>query len=173
MTNLHSLAFAGLLAVLAVLYQTEVQTQRWEAVDYALIPGDAALIWKFLANVDTTPKWFQWVSAVHQIDARPLSVGKRYETVYKLPLAGEYRQLMEVTSLTPGRAVTLESDAVLKPAVTVTVTPESDGYTRVAFTVRYRRTSALYRVTLGPVMWLLTSQQLQHSLFLLKMMFPA
>ena len=44
---------------------------------------------------------------------------------------------------------------------------------RLSLRVRYRRNSALYRVTLGPIMWLLTSQQLQHSLFLLKMMFPA
>ncbi|KAA0203279.1 hypothetical protein HAZT_HAZT001147 [Hyalella azteca] len=168
-----SFVFALSLCVTAVLYQVDVVTTRWAAEDYAVIPAPAASMWKFLTNPDTVEKWFHWVSHFRAVDSRPLTVGKRYEALYSIPLLGDYALGLQIVEYVPQRRLVLQSDSLLKPRFSFELGAIDDAHSKLTLKLVFRRNSALFRCTLGPMLWLLSSQRLQHSLFLLKMMFPA
>lgn len=80
---------------------------------------------------------------------------------------------MQVVEYVPQRKLVLQSDSLLKPRFTLTLDQPSTEHTKLSLSLVFRRNSALFRCTLGPLLWLLSSQQLRQSLFLVKMLFRA
>lgn len=163
---------ALIFGLIAVLYQIDTETEIWEASESASLYASKEQLERFITNPDAVEKWFQWVSLFKAADSRPLGVGKKYQAIYNLPLLGEYMMLFRVVSYKPNELLVLESDALIKPRFVVRMEDGSSKTTRLTFKLRYRRISALFQWTVGPLMYFLTSQQLQHSLFMLRMMFP-
>ncbi|KAF2364835.1 hypothetical protein FHG87_004414 [Trinorchestia longiramus] len=173
MITKKSLLLALSLGIIAVLYQVDVATTRWEAEDFGIISAPSLQMWKFLTNSDSVEKWFHWVSHLRSLDSRPLTVGKRYEALYKIPIVGDYALALQIVEYIPQRRIVLQSDSLLKPRFTLEVTPVDESHSKLRFKLMFRRNSALFRCTLGPLLWFLSSQRLRHSLFLVKMLFPA
>ncbi|XP_063608083.1 uncharacterized protein LOC134782508 [Penaeus indicus] len=158
--------------LVAVLYQIDTDTETWEAKQMATIYATPEQMERFLLNPDTVEKWFQWVSIFKAADSRPVGVGKKYQAIYNLPIFGEYVMLMRVIEYKPKRLLILESESLLKPRFSVSLQEDTPKSSRLTFKLRYKRSSALFQWTVGPFLWFLTGQQLQHSLFMLRMMFP-
>ncbi|CAL4160253.1 unnamed protein product [Meganyctiphanes norvegica] len=163
---------ALLFGLVAVLYQIEVDPGTWEASERGNIYASAEQIEQFITNPDLVEKWFQWVSIFKAADSRPISAGKKYQAIYKLPFLGEYVMLMRVVEYKHQKTLVLESQSLLRPRFTIQLEESSSNATRLIFKLRWQRTSALFQWSVGPFLCFLTSQQLQHSLFMLKMMFP-
>ncbi|XP_045599589.1 uncharacterized protein [Procambarus clarkii] len=158
--------------LVGLLYQVDTDTRTWEATEHGIIYASPEQMERFLTNPDSVEKWFQWVSLFKAADSRPLGVGKKYQAIYNFPLLGEYVTLVKVVEYKPNSLIILESSSFLKPRFVIKMEESDLKTTRLTFRLKYRRSSALFQWTVGPVLWFLTSQQLTHSLFMLRMMFP-
>ncbi|KAK7076740.1 hypothetical protein SK128_005365 [Halocaridina rubra] len=164
---IFTLIFGGV----AVLYQIDTDSGTWEASESASLYASKEQLERFIANPSSVEKWFQWVSLFKAADSRPLGIGKKYQAIYVLPVLGEYVMLFRVMEYKPHELLVLESDSFIRPRFTVYI-EENSKSARLTLKLRYRRISALFQWTVGPMLYFLTSQQLQHSLFMLRMMFP-
>lgn len=158
--------------LVGLLYQIETDTRTWEATEYANIYASPEQMERFITNPDSVEKWFHWVSTFKAADSRPLGVGKKYQAIYNVSLLGEYVTLLKMVEYKANSLIVLESSNFLKPRFVIKMEEGERKTTRLTFRLRYRRSSALFQWTVAPFLWLLTSQQLQYSLFMLRMMFP-
>lgn len=164
------IAFA--FGFVAVLHQIDTDTRTWAATEHAVIYASPEQMERFITNPDSVDKWFNWMSLFKSADSRPMGIGKKYQAIYDVPLLGEYTILLNVVEYKPNHLIVLESSSLLKPRFIIRMDENGSKATRLTFKLRYRRSSALFQWTVGPLLWFLTSQQLQHSLFMLRMMFP-
>ncbi|XP_068243527.1 uncharacterized protein [Palaemon carinicauda] len=172
MVSRSQFVFTLLFGLVAVLYQIDTDPGVWEASESAHIYASREQLERFIGNPDSVEKWFRWVSLFKAADSRPFSIGKKFQALYNVPFLGEYMMLFKVTKYQPNTLMVLETDSLIKPRFTVLMEEGGTKGTRLTFKLRYRRISALFQWTLGPFLYFLTGQQLQHSLFMLKMMFP-
>lgn len=172
MANTAQMLIALAFAVVAVLHQIDTDPAAWAASEQGSIYASREQLQRFITNPDSVEKWFNLVSLFKAADSRPLGVGKKYQAVYDLPLIGEYSVLLAVVEYKPNSLVVLESASLLRPHFTIQLEDNGPNTTRLTFSMQYRRSSALFQWTLGPVLRFLTSQQLQRSLFMIRMMFP-
>ncbi|KAG7175747.1 hypothetical protein Hamer_G009753 [Homarus americanus] len=165
-------SIAFVFGLIGLLSQIDTDPKTWEATEFATIYASPDQMERFITNPDSVEKWFRWVSFFKAADSRPLGVGKKYQAIYNVPVFGEYVNLFKLVEYKPNKLVAVESSSFLKPRFTVKMEEGGPKTTRLTLKLKYRRSSALFQWTLGPVLWLVTSQQLQHSLFMLRMMFP-
>ncbi|XP_042205948.1 uncharacterized protein LOC121855136 isoform X2 [Homarus americanus] len=172
MVSKAQVSIAFVFGLIGLLSQIDTDPKTWEATEFATIYASPDQMERFITNPDSVEKWFRWVSFFKAADSRPLGVGKKYQAIYNVPVFGEYVNLFKLVEYKPNKLVAVESSSFLKPRFTVKMEEGGPKTTRLTLKLKYRRSSALFQWTLGPVLWLVTSQQLQHSLFMLRMMFP-
>ncbi|KAK8787720.1 hypothetical protein V5799_022503 [Amblyomma americanum] len=116
-------------------------------------------------------KWLPFVSSVREADGKQMSVGKEYRATCELPILGELGMSYRVVEYAPQRRVAVESESWLRPRLELRFEP-GDSQCRMHVLVSFRRRSYLFQYTLSPVLHFVSNQQLQRSLFLLRMVFP-
>ncbi|XP_049517051.1 uncharacterized protein LOC119441519 [Dermacentor silvarum] len=149
------------LAGLAVLYQVEVEQDRWVASQVITLKASAGDAYRFVTTSEYMSKWLPFVSSVLEADGKQMSVGKQYRATYEFPLLGEFHTSYHVVEYVPLRKVAVESESWLRPRLELRFESSGDAQCRM---------HVLY--TLGPVLHFVSNQQLQRSLFLLRMVFP-
>ncbi|KAH6920732.1 hypothetical protein HPB50_028280 [Hyalomma asiaticum] len=200
------------LAGFSVLYQVEVDQDRWVAAQTITLKASAGDAFRFvttseymskarlccMGSLETSVysrdkiKWLPFVSSVFEADGKQMSVGKRYRATYEFPLLGEFDMSYSVVEYQPHRLVAVESDSWLRPRLELRVETSSEAQCRMHVLISFRRRSYLFQkptppqpspsplncrvisvtYTLGPVLHFVSNQQLQRSLFLLRMVFP-
>lgn len=160
------------VGLLGVSYQMEVKIDYWTSTDYTNVQADQDELFRFLTNTDQVGKWFSWVSYIRPADQRPLGINKKYEAVYKLPVIGEYGIMLNTVDYAPRQKIVLESGELLKPRIEIHLKQLRPRETRMTMTIHYRRYSVLFNIFVAPLLSLLTSQQVQLSLFTIRMFFP-
>ncbi|XP_077553096.1 uncharacterized protein LOC144167790 [Haemaphysalis longicornis] len=159
------------LACGAALYQAEVERDHWVTSQAVTLKAGAGDAFRFVTTSEYMSKWLPFVSSVREADGRRMSVGKEYRATYELPLLGERDMMYRVVEYVPQRRIAVESDSWLQPRVEFRLEP-GEGQCRMEVLVSFRRHSYLFQYTLSPVLHFVSNQQLQRSLFLLRMVFP-
>ncbi|XP_075535170.1 uncharacterized protein LOC142570704 [Dermacentor variabilis] len=160
------------LAGFAVLYQVEVDQDRWVASQVITLKASTGDAYRFVTSSEYMSKWLPFVSSVLEADGKQMSVGKHYRATYEFPLIGEFHMSYHVVEYVPHRKVAVESESWLRPRLELRFEPSDDAQCRMHVLVSFRRRSYLFQYTLGPVLHFVSNQQLQRSLFLLRMVFP-
>ncbi|KAK4297678.1 hypothetical protein Pmani_029918 [Petrolisthes manimaculis] len=163
---------ALLFGVVGVLYQVTVDTTTWAAKQQGSLFTSPDMLQRFITNPDQVQKWFPMVSQFKSADSRPFGVGKKYQAIYDLPILGEYVMLLSVVEYKINHIITLESNSFLRPTFTINMVEKAPNNTILTFSMEYKRSSALFQWTLGPLLQFLTRQQMQRSLFQLRLIFP-
>ncbi|KAL3191873.1 hypothetical protein MRX96_059381 [Rhipicephalus microplus] len=168
---------AACVAGFTVLFQNEVDQDRWVASQSITLKASG---------------WLPFVSSVVEADGKQMSIGKRYRATYELPLIGEMGTIINVVldsmntpndrvksdtwynvvEYQPYGRVAVQSESWLRPRLELRVETTSESQCRMHVLVSFRRKSYLFQYTLGPVLHFVSNQQLQRSLFLLRMVFP-
>ncbi|XP_054710258.1 uncharacterized protein LOC129219965 [Uloborus diversus] len=161
-----------IVIVIAVLSQLEVPQNKWIVSKTVTLKASVEDTYSFITSLDYVDKWFPFVSRVRDADGRPLSAGKKLYAVYDIPAYGEYQMLYRVTEHKKGKQIVIEGDNLLLPRIEFTFVKMKEVLSKVTISISFRRLSYFYQYTIGPVLHFLVSQKLQHSLFLLKSVFP-
>ncbi|KAH7977887.1 hypothetical protein HPB49_003859 [Dermacentor silvarum] len=130
------------LAGLAVLYQVEVEQDRWVASQVITLKASAGDAYRFVTTSEYMSKASEFHTSYHVVEYVPL------------------------------RKVAVESESWLRPRLELRFESSGDAQCRMHVLVSFRRRSYLFQYTLGPVLHFVSNQQLQRSLFLLRMVFP-
>ncbi|XP_075736363.1 uncharacterized protein LOC142776478 [Rhipicephalus microplus] len=163
---------AACVAGFTVLFQNEVDQDRWVASQSITLKASGADAFRFVASSEYMSKWLPFVSSVVEADGKQMSIGKRYRATYELPLIGEVDTWYNVVEYQPYGRVAVQSESWLRPRLELRVETTSESQCRMHVLVSFRRKSYLFQYTLGPVLHFVSNQQLQRSLFLLRMVFP-
>ncbi|KAG0715856.1 hypothetical protein GWK47_010993 [Chionoecetes opilio] len=164
------IVIAVAFGVVSVLYQIDSDPGAWAATEQGSIYASREQLQRFITNPDSVEKWFNLVSLFKAADSRPLGVGKKYQAIYDLPLIGEYTVLLTVVEYKANTLVVLDSTSLLRPHFTIRLEDNGPNTTRLTFSTGDRQHYSSGR--LGSVLRFLTGQQLQRSLFMIRMMFP-
>ncbi|XP_049275456.1 uncharacterized protein LOC119401720 [Rhipicephalus sanguineus] len=129
--------WVSLLAVcvagFTVLFQNEVDQDRWVASQAITLKASASDAFRFVTSSEYMSKWLPFVSSVFEADGKQMSVGKRYRATYELPLIGEVDTWYSVVEYQPHRRVAVEihawSRAALckQPATPAILVPAANG----------------------------------------------
>lgn len=160
------------VAVIAVLCQFEVPQNKWVVSKSIVLQASIEDSFKFVTSADYIDKWFPFLSRLKEADDRPLGNNKKYYAVYNLPLHGEYPMLYRITDYKEGGFIVVEGANMLRPQIEFRFLKLKEKGCKLSITITYRRKSVFFQYTLGPLLYFITSQKLQHSLFLLRMLFP-
>lgn len=160
------------LAGIAVLYQVEVGKDRWIASQSITLKAKMTDAFRFVTTSDYMSKWFPFVSTVREADGKDMGIGKKYRATYQLPVLGEYDMLYRVVEYVPYKKLAVESESCLRPRIEFHFDDVKEDECKMKIHVLFRRRSCLFQFTLGPLLQFLAGQQLQRSLFLLRMVFP-
>lgn len=163
---------AVVCGVVAVLHQITTDTTTWEATQAGSLFASPEMLQRFITNPDQVEKWFQLLSQFKAADSRPFGVGKKYQAIYDVPILGEYVMLLSVVEYRPNHLIVLDSNSFLRPRLSIKIEESGLKSSLLTFSLRYRRSSALFQWTLGPILKFLTKQQMQRSLFQLRLFFP-
>ncbi|XP_035227852.1 uncharacterized protein LOC118200038 [Stegodyphus dumicola] len=158
--------------VIAVLCQLEVPQNKWIASKSLTLKASVDDTYNFITNLDYVDKWFPFVSRIRDADGRPLGVGKKLYAVYDIPLYGEYQMLYRVTEFKKGKLIVIEGDNFLMPRIEFGFVKLKEAQSKLTITITFRRTSYFFQYTFGPLLYFMENQKMQHSLFLLKSVFP-
>ncbi|XP_067008494.2 uncharacterized protein [Anabrus simplex] len=166
MNKLHCLSTVTVV-LLALLTKLESDPGKFSIAQSAILNADYRDLFQFVAHPDTVEVWFRWISHFRAADKRPLGVGKLYQAVYSLPVLGDYIMLFRVMKYVPDSCMVLESESWLKPRFEVFATPISEEQARLTFRLVFRRSSALFQYTLGPLLRIFAQHYIQNSFSLL------
>lgn len=161
------------LAGTAILYQVEVdKNNNWITSQSITLKASISDSFKFVTTADYMSKWFPFVSSVREGDGKELGIGKEYYATYQLPVIGDFSVPYRIVEFVDQKKVAVESDSFLKPRIQFNFKKISEVECHMEVLVSFQRRSCLFQYTIGPLMHFLTSQQLQRSLFLLRMVLP-
>lgn len=160
------------LASIAVLYQVEVDKDQWIASQSITLKAKLSDAFRFVTTSDYMSKWFPFVTSVREVDGKDMGIGKKYRAIYQLPVIGEYDMLYRVVEYIPHKMLAVESESCLRPRIEFHFDNVKEDECKMKVQVLFRRRSYLFQYTLGPLLQFLARQQLQRSLFLLRMVFP-
>nr|ALJ10895.1 hypothetical protein [Dolomedes sulfureus] len=158
--------------VIAVLCQLEVTQNKWVVSKSITLKASIEDTYSFITSLDYVDKWFPFVSRVRDADGRPLSVGKKLYAVYDIPAYGEYQMVYRVTEFKKGKLIVIEGNNILLPRIEFSFVKVKEVLCKMTITISFRRLSYFFQYTFGPVLHFLVNQKMQHSLFLLKSVFP-
>uniref|UniRef100_A0A090XCW9 Putative secreted protein n=1 Tax=Ixodes ricinus TaxID=34613 RepID=A0A090XCW9_IXORI len=157
------------LASIAVLYQVELDKDRWIASQSITLKAKLSDAFRFVTTSDYMSKWFPFVTSVREVDGKDMGIGKKYRATYHLPVLGEYDMLYRVVEYIPHKMLAVESESCLRPRIEFHFDNVKEDECKMKVQVLFRRRSYLFQYTLGPLLQFLARQQLQRSLFLLRM----
>uniref|UniRef100_A0A2R5LH20 Putative conserved secreted protein n=1 Tax=Ornithodoros turicata TaxID=34597 RepID=A0A2R5LH20_9ACAR len=167
------LSFASLCsAAIAILYSIEVEKNKWVTSKSITLKAKLTDAFSFVTTADYMNKWLPFVSYVREADGKQMGIGKKYRATYEFPILGEYDMMYRVVDYAPRKNVIVESDFFLRPHVEFHFFETKEDECRMEVRLSFRRFSYLYQYSLGPILHFLAGQQLQRSLFLLRMVFP-
>ncbi|KAG8198952.1 hypothetical protein JTE90_015156 [Oedothorax gibbosus] len=159
-------------AAIAVLCQLEVSQNQWVISKSLQLKSSIEDTYSFITSLDYVDKWFPFVSRVRQADGRPLGEGKKLFAVYDIPAYGEYQMLYRVVEYKKGKLIVIEGDNLLMPRIEFSFAKVKDSVCKLSISLSFRRLSYFFQYVVAPVLNFLVNQKLQHSLFLLKSVFP-
>ncbi|XP_042148304.1 uncharacterized protein LOC8030733 isoform X1 [Ixodes scapularis] len=121
------------LASIAVLYQVEVDKDRWIASQSITLKAKLSDAFRFVTTSDYMSKWFPFVTSVREVDGKDMGIGKKYRAIYQLPVIGEYDMLYRVVEYIPHKMLAVEihprTPAAVpgSPAAAALPVPAADG----------------------------------------------
>ncbi|XP_015929789.1 uncharacterized protein [Parasteatoda tepidariorum] len=158
--------------VIAALCQIEVTQNKWVISKAISLKSSLEDTYSFITSLDYVDKWFPFVSRVREADGRPLGIGRKLYAVYDIPGYGEYLMLYKVTEYNRGKLIAIEGENLLKPRIEFRFVKIKEAETKLLIVITFRRLSYFFQYTIAPILNFLVNQKLQHSLFLLKSVFP-
>lgn len=158
--------------IIAVMYQTEVEKDLWTVSKSVRLNAKLDDAINFVTATDYMSKWFPFASHVREADGRPLGVGKKYHAIYDIPFYGETKALYKIVDYQTLAKAVVESEGLLRPRLEFSFHQLEKDESRMSVSISFRRHSYLFQYVLGPIIYFITNQRLQHSLFVLRSITP-
>ncbi len=110
-------------------------------------------IWRFVADLESYPRYFPGVLEMRSDDdLPPATPGKRYAEVARVPLRGEERVSVELVEAVPGERLAFHADlAPLRPRFDLRLRDVGEGHTELLWSCRSRNEALWVRALVLPL----------------------
>ncbi|CAM1304181.1 Uncharacterised protein g3700 [Pycnogonum litorale] len=167
----YTIASSVIVFICSILLQLEI-INVWTTKQNVLLNAKLDDVYSFVLNADYMEKWLPFATHIRAADNRPVGLNKKYFAIFEFPIVGPFKMLFNTVEYEHKYKIILESDSFLKTRFSFAFHNVKSESTKLNLQVTHQRPSLLFQYTIGPIIQLVTYQQVQHSLFKLRLIFP-
>ncbi|CAG7786658.1 unnamed protein product [Allacma fusca] len=155
------------VGAIGVLYKLRVDPTSNKSEISSVITVPRQFLFDVIADPNNVPAYFSWVTRLRSLDKRNVVVGKRYRGILNMPFFGQHQITYKVTDCQEGTWLVLRPEkkeqSYFNTEVLIMLNSISKSQTQFYMKIIYHRKSALFQLTLAPVLKWLTDQQLRRT----------